>query len=88
MARISGVNLPNKPSGIALTYIHGIGRTTAVKICESVGVLERRLDASGSHLSYAGHLPDVPSRSARRRGAKSDLIPRYLFSFDFLFIQK
>ena len=38
MARISGVNLPNKPSGIALTYIHGIGRTTAVKICESVGV--------------------------------------------------
>ena len=38
MARISGVNLPNKPSGIALTYIHGIGRTTAVKICESLGV--------------------------------------------------
>ena len=38
MARISGVNLPNRPTGIALTYIHGIGRTTASKICDSVGV--------------------------------------------------
>ena len=38
MARISGVNLPNKPSGIALTYIHGIGRTTAAKICADLGV--------------------------------------------------
>ena len=38
MARISGVNLPNKPSVIAMTYIPEIGRTTAVKICESLGV--------------------------------------------------
>ena len=33
MARLAGVNLPNKPTGIALTYIHGIGRTTATSIC-------------------------------------------------------
>ncbi len=38
MARIAGVNLPNKPVGIALTYIHGIGRTTATKICEKSDV--------------------------------------------------
>ena len=38
MARISGVNLPNKPTGIALTYIHGIGRTSARQICEKVDV--------------------------------------------------
>ncbi len=38
MARISGVNLPNKPVAIALTYIYGIGRTTAVKICEQASV--------------------------------------------------
>lgn len=38
MARIAGVNLPNKPTSIALTYIHGIGRPTATKICESSGV--------------------------------------------------
>ncbi len=33
MARIAGVNIPSgKPVGIALTYIHGIGRTSAEKI--------------------------------------------------------
>lgn len=38
MARIAGVNLPNKPTWVALTYIHGIGDTTAKKICETTGV--------------------------------------------------
>ena len=39
MARIAGVNVPdNKRAVIALTYIHGIGRTTAHKILEAVGV--------------------------------------------------
>ena len=38
MARISGVNLPNKPVAIALTYIYGVGRTSAVKICEAANV--------------------------------------------------
>ena len=33
MARIAGVNIPSgKPVGIALTYIYGIGRTSAEKI--------------------------------------------------------
>lgn len=39
MARIAGVNIPdNKHAGISLTYIFGIGRTTAAKICDTVGV--------------------------------------------------
>ena len=38
MARISGVNLPNRPVGIALTYIHGIGRTRAIEICKKTSV--------------------------------------------------
>ena len=39
MARISGVDLPkNKRIEIALTYIYGIGRTTATKILEETGV--------------------------------------------------
>ena len=38
MARIAGVNLPNKPTAIALTYIHGIGRTTANSICAASDV--------------------------------------------------
>ncbi len=43
MARIAGVNLPtNKRVIIALTYIHGIGRTTAVKIAEKLGIDQSR----------------------------------------------
>ncbi len=39
MARIAGVNIPtNKRVVIALTYIHGIGRTKARKICDGAGI--------------------------------------------------
>ncbi len=39
MARIAGVNLPNqKRLEIGLTYIYGIGRTTAQKICAELGI--------------------------------------------------
>jgi small subunit ribosomal protein S13 len=39
MARISGVDLPkNKRGEIGLTYIYGIGRTTATKILTSNGI--------------------------------------------------
>lgn len=46
MARIAGVNIPTgKRAVIALTYIHGIGRTTAKKICEACGIsAERRVN--------------------------------------------
>ncbi len=46
MARISGVNIPTgKRAIIALTYIHGIGRTSAQKICEACGIpAERRVN--------------------------------------------
>ena len=39
MARIAGVNLPNqKRLEIGLTYIYGIGRSTAQKICVDTGL--------------------------------------------------
>lgn len=39
MARIAGVNVPDKKrTPIALTYIHGIGPTSAFKICEKLGI--------------------------------------------------
>ena len=39
MARIAGVNIPTqKRVEIALTYIHGIGRTMASTICREVGI--------------------------------------------------
>ncbi|MGY6551639.1 MAG: 30S ribosomal protein S13 [Erythrobacter sp.] len=41
MARIAGVNIPtNKRVIIALTYIHGIGRTTAVEIADKLGIAQ------------------------------------------------
>ena len=46
MARIAGVNIPTqKRVEIALTYIHGIGRTKATEICQKVGIpRERRVN--------------------------------------------
>tara|TARA_R110001583_G_scaffold19509_2_gene76315 strand:+ start:11201 stop:11557 length:357 start_codon:yes stop_codon:yes gene_type:complete len=39
MARIAGVNIPdNKHAVISLTYIYGIGRTTAKSLCDAVGL--------------------------------------------------
>ncbi len=39
MARIAGVDIPNKKRGeIALTYIYGIGRSTAQKILTEAGI--------------------------------------------------
>ena len=43
MARIAGVNIPdNKPVYISLTYIYGIGRTSAKKICEKLSIEQTR----------------------------------------------
>ena len=39
MARIAGVDLPRKKHiRIALTYIYGVGQTTALEICNKVNV--------------------------------------------------
>ncbi|BDC95229.1 MULTISPECIES: 30S ribosomal protein S13 [Treponema] len=38
MARIAGVDLPNKHVVIALTYIYGIGRSSAKLICEKTKI--------------------------------------------------
>ena len=59
MARIAGVNIPTgKRVQIALTYIHGIGRSSAQKICKNVGIPDERrvLDLTDSEL---GRIRDV-----------------------------
>ena len=39
MPRIQGVDIPNdKPVYISLTYLYGIGRTTAIGICRTLGI--------------------------------------------------
>ena len=43
MARIAGVNIPTaKQVHVALTYIHGIGPSTAKSICDATGVESTR----------------------------------------------
>lgn len=43
MARIAGVNIPaNKRLVISLTYIYGIGLTSAQKICKDSGISESK----------------------------------------------
>lgn len=45
MARIAGIDLPNKHTDIALTYIYGIGRSSAIEICRKAGIdTERRIN--------------------------------------------
>lgn len=53
MARIAGVDLPNKHVNIALTYIYGIGRSSADAICEKAKVDSLRMmnDLSQEELS-------------------------------------
>lgn len=41
MARIAGVNIPDhKHTVISLTYVYGVGRTTAQKLCAETGIEE------------------------------------------------
>lgn len=79
MARIAGINIPdNKHARISLTYIFGIGRTTAEKICDATGIdpaskvgdlTEESLDAIRSEvakLSVEGDLRRVNSMNIKR----------------------
>ncbi|MDR2588830.1 MAG: 30S ribosomal protein S13 [Spirochaetales bacterium] len=53
MARIAGVDLPNKHLDIALTYIFGIGRSAARKICETTKIdpYKRANDLTGEEIN-------------------------------------
>ncbi|GHU44365.1 30S ribosomal protein S13 [Spirochaetia bacterium] len=53
MARIAGVDLPNKHVDIALTYIFGVGRSSAKLICEKTKIDPNRLinDLSSEELN-------------------------------------
>ena len=57
MARIAGINLPTgKRVPIALTYIHGIGTNTAIKICNELKI---------SLLTKLNELDDIQLSSIR-----------------------
>jgi small subunit ribosomal protein S13 len=58
MARIAGIDLPNKHVNIALTYIFGIGRSSADEICIKARIDSKRLinDLSQEELNELRHL--------------------------------
>ena len=82
MARIAGVNIPTqKRAEIALTYIHGIGRTSARSICQRAGLTpERRVnDLTEDELSRIRDIIDADclvEGDLRRQTSMS--IKRYL----------
>lgn len=43
MARIAGVDLPNKHVCVSLTYIYGIGRSSANAICKKTNIAPDRM---------------------------------------------
>lgn len=43
MARIAGVDLPNKHVNVSLTYIYGIGRPSAEDICKKTKIDPNRM---------------------------------------------
>ncbi len=53
MARIAGVDLPNKHVNIALTYIYGIGRSSADEICAKAKIEPTRSMNDLSHEEVA-----------------------------------
>ena len=71
MARIAGIDLPrNKRIEIALTYIYGIGRTSARQICEKADVSrDTRVDrlADASVVTSAAMAEASRPTEARRR---------------------
>lgn len=46
--RVAGVNIPNKRLEVALTYVYGIGQTTAKNICSSIQISpDKKVDMLG-----------------------------------------
>ncbi len=67
MARLVGVNLPNKPIAIALTYIFGIGRTSARQICTKA-LVAGELRANDLADDELGRIREIIDREYRIEG--------------------
>ena len=83
MARIAGVNLPaNKRVEIALTYIYGIGKSSAKKIVEEVGIdSKRRLnDLTDNELTNIRNIVSKSSVEGELRSSVSINIKRLMDS--------
>lgn len=80
MARINGVDLPNeKRAEIGLTYIYGIGRTTAAKMCADLNVVdgtrikdltEEQISAIRDYIDQNGLMVEGDLRRERSQNVK------------------
>jgi len=78
MARIAGVDLPNKHVDIALTYIYGIGRSSALKIARqlaSIPISASTISPTKRSVSFAKSL-----KTTTRSKAVSELKLRSISS--------
>ena len=67
MARIAGVDIPNKHTVVALTYIYGIGRSSAAEICEKAKETKRYkeiVDITGGRIAPSWIDADVTNMKA------------------------
>ena len=75
MARIAGVDIPNqKRVDIALTYIYGIGRSTAQKILAATGINPDTRAKDKTEEEIANHREEIEAHylvegDLRREGA-------------------
>ena len=80
MARINGVDLPNeKRAEIGLTYIYGIGRTTAAKMCAELNIAdgtrikdltEEQISAIRDYIDKNGLMVEGDLRRGRAQNVK------------------
>ena len=80
MARINGVDLPNeKRAEIGLTYIYGIGRTTAAKMCAELNIAdgtrikdltEEQISAIRNYIDKNGLMVEGDLRRERAQNVK------------------
>lgn len=80
MARINGVDLPNeKRAEIGLTYIYGIGRTTATKMCADLNIVdgtrikdltEEQISAIRDYIDQNGLMVEGDLRRERSQNVK------------------
>lgn len=78
MPRVLGVDIPNdKPTYIALTYLYGVGETTAIDLCYTLGV-DPRAKASSLSEDDIAHInnyldKDLTVEGALRRKVQQDI---------------
>ena len=77
MARIAGVDLPNKRVVVALTYIHGIGRSTSARILKKAKI-EESLRANDLNEHQVSQLREIIENELKVEGELRSEVNMYI----------